>query len=189
MGRKFYRHVKGCSAAEPSTTYQIRMAQRQRIRYKKVNISVYIQLTSSLHQIEDGESAFFLQRVSRKIRYEVGVHPMLLHAPSCPLFSPGCRSPLLKHTCLLRAQRCTRKQSQSLHDSLQYSASFESSHRQHRAGVQARSSTTDLESEIETAGQEAVVQEAEPYVTHSWKWRDHTINYAVMGMSRAPELA
>ena len=112
---------------------------------------------------------------------------MLLHAPSCPLVSPGCKSPPFQHTYLLRAQRCT--ESRSLHDNSQCSASAGRSHRQPRAGVQARSSATDLGSEVEPAGQEAVVQGAEPYITHSWKWRDHTINYAVMELLKASELA
>ncbi|KAK9846485.1 hypothetical protein WJX81_005091 [Elliptochloris bilobata] len=31
---------------------------------------------------------------------------------------------------------------------------------------------------------DAVVQTAEPYITHTWRWRDHTINYAVAGCGK-----
>ena len=43
---------------------------------------------------------------------------------------------------------------------------------------QSRVLATDSERELRTAGDAAIVQEAEPYITHCWTWRDHKINYA-----------
>ena len=43
---------------------------------------------------------------------------------------------------------------------------------------ESRVSATDPEWELRTAGDAALVQEAEPYITHCWTWRDHRINYA-----------
>lgn len=43
---------------------------------------------------------------------------------------------------------------------------------------QSRVLATDSEQQSWTAGDAALVQEAEPYITHCWTWRDHTINYA-----------
>ena len=47
-----------------------------------------------------------------------------------------------------------------------------------RKARQARVLATDSEQELRTAGDAALVQEAEPYMTHCWTWRDHRINYA-----------
>lgn len=41
------------------------------------------------------------------------------------------------------------------------------------------SSAVEPAQEASTGPAEVVVQTAEPYISHTWRWRDHAINYAV----------
>ncbi len=103
---------------------------------------------------------------------------MLLHGSSCRIFRSECRALPLKPTRLLRVDRPHRLLEGST-DAYLGCKLLRPCHGKHGATIQARSSATDVSSESEVMGQGSVVQGVEPYITHSWKWRDHTINYAV----------
>jgi hypothetical protein len=98
---------------------------------------------------------------------------MLAHKPSCPLLSAGCRALHIKPSTLHRSRgACPHPQV--------FPVVLESSRQRqiHQTSLRAGSTAADLGSEIDSALH--TVQQAEPYIAHSWKWRDHKINYAVI---------
>ena len=102
---------------------------------------------------------------------------MLVHKPSCPILSAGCRAPHITPSSLHRSRgACPHPRT--------FPCTFESleQFQCHHRSVRADSSATDLGSEVDVAL--PTVQQAEPYIVHSWKWRDHTINYAVSGRTK-----
>ena len=123
-------------------------------------------------------SSDWLSRYRNLLNKAEGVHSMLLHGSSCRIFRSECRALPLKPTRLLRVDRPQTRYEGCPDADLRFQL-LRPCYGKHGSTIQARSSATNVTSEPEVAGPDSVVQGVEPYITHSWKWRDHTINYAV----------